>query len=456
MKASRVVVVLLLLVFLSVSWLGYIKKTVKQRNIITDYITKAEESVDAGLYQQGIEFYHKADNAKSRKEYHTRIKEIYDLFYEEESSNGVRTMYINDMLLAVEKFPKDPYFWDMAIRMQLEGEDYRDAYNTTIKARNRGAKSEDINEYYYQLRYMERADYKIYNKVLTTLNGYNSVSTGSMWTVIDDKGEEITKSYPYIGLINDNGYGIYEDEGEMRLLDKKRIPRARYNGLNIAFAGYYSEPSDYTPIMVGERDFDNFDEIINSKKGEWIYIDKHGNRLPETYEFAGSFINGKAAVIKNGKWEIIDTEGKTTEAPDFSDIKLDLKGSFIQGNVIIAKESSKYRLYNEKFKPIGDFECDDIDICINNGLIAFKSGGKWGFVDVKGKVAIEPQYFGARSFSGKYAAVCNEDGLWGFINKNQRLVVDYKYLWVHYFNSNETCFISKSENTYQLMRFLFD
>ncbi|MGN1211459.1 MAG: WG repeat-containing protein [Candidatus Cryptobacteroides sp.] len=50
-----------------------------------------------------------------------------------------------------------------------------------------------------------------------------------------------------------------------------------------------------------------------------------------------------------------------------------------------------------------------------DGLSAFKQNDKWGFLDVDGKVAIEPIYEECMDFSNGFAAV-KKDGRWGYIN----------------------------------------
>lgn len=78
------------------------------------------------------------------------------------------------------------------------------------------------------------------------------------------------------------------------------------------------------------------------------------------------------------------------------------------------------------------------------------------FVEVSGKIIIEPQYTNARSFANGYAAVCNENNLWGFLNDEHKLCIDYTYKDALYFNSNETCLVSTTENTVQLLHFMFE
>jgi len=441
MKSSRSITLIIIIAILGLSWFSFLSTTIKQITVLSGYTSKAEESVKLGLYEQAIEFYHDALEERTSKKYYNRMKEIYEVFYKEEASNYVRTLYIDDMLLAAEDYPKDASFWNAAIKLQLDAKDYSDAYDTVKKAINMGAGGEQLNKYNKQLMYMEKVEYKIFTEVHTTLNGYNTVSTGSNWYVIDNDGQELTEQYPYVGLINDEGYGIFNTGKEIRLLDKDQIVRSRFGNLKVDKAGYYSASSEIFPALIGEK---------------WSYINKDGKKIEEGYDIAGSFYNHQAVASKEGKWELINDKGEKKALNHFTDIKLDLYGCHQQGEVVIAKEGNKYHLYDSDFKRIGKFEADDIDICVNNGLIAFKSGGKWGFVDTAGKVVVEPKYKQAKSFANGYAAVCGDNGLWGFINDKHEMVISAKFMNAYYFNKDETCFISKDGETYQLMRFMFD
>ncbi|MEE8043841.1 MAG: WG repeat-containing protein [Thermodesulfobacteriota bacterium] len=49
-------------------------------------------------------------------------------------------------------------------------------------------------------------------------------------------------------------------------------------------------------------------------------------------------------------------------------------------------------------------------------------GNKWGFVNKKGEIVIEPQFENAVSFSGGLAIVELGGGKWGYIDKKGKLV----------------------------------
>ena len=322
----------------------------------------------------------------------------------------------------------------------MEAANYKNAYSVINKALNMGVSGENLDAIYNQLLYMVKMDYKLYNGFKTALNGYITVYDGNNWYVLDESGEQITSNYRFVGLINDDGRGLYTNKVDTRLLDITEVPRARFS-FEAEDAGYYNENCDRMPVKVN---------------GVWKYVDKNGQFLPGEYEIAGSFYGSEAVAKTKTGWVLVNTQGEETSLARFEDIKLDLYDCHIQNGVILAKENGKYHIYGTDFVQIGTFEADDMDICIDPERIAFRSGDKWGFVNSQGTVVLEPQYAQAKSFANKYAAVCNEEGFWGFINRDYKLVIDHQYVDAYYFTSAETCMVSATQGIYQMLRFMFD
>ena len=440
MKASKIILPMILIAALCLSWFSFLSGTISTYADYRVCIGEAEKSIEAGLYEQGIEYYKKSLEFKLSEGTYKKIKEIYDKLYYEEHTAFIRNLYLEDMAVASEAFPKNALFWEEQIKLNIDALNYSKAYTTVKQALNFGASSKTLDKLYNQLLYMVRTDYKLYTDYKTALNGYISVFDGNVWTVIDETGEAITSQYKFIGLINDDGKGLYTNSIDTRILDSKEITRARFN-IVVEDAGYYNENSDLLPVKID---------------GKWKYMNSKGSFVGNEYEIAGSFYNNEAVAYTGKKWILIDNTGKETELKGIEDIKLDLYGCHIQNGVVIAKESGKYYFYDENFKKKGDFSADDIDICIDGKTVAFKKGDKWGFVEVSGKIIIEPQYTNARSFANGYAAVCSENNLWEFLNDEHKLCIDYTYKDALYFNSNETCLVSTTENTVQLFHFMFE
>ena len=84
---------------------------------------------------------------------------------------------------------------------------------------------------------------------------------------------------------------------------------------------------------------------------------------------------------------------------------------------------------------VGEF--DDVGVMADEDLIAVCTDSKWGYIDTKGNIVIEPQFALARSFSNGLAAVFNGEK-WGYINTEGQLAIDYQFLDAGYF-STEGC-----------------
>lgn len=78
------------------------------------------------------------------------------------------------------------------------------------------------------------------------------------------------------------------------------------------------------------------------------------------------------------------------------------------------------------------FELPDFDLAVkeamgfSEGLGAVIVDGKFGFIDTKGKIVIEPRFTSANCFSEALSAV-EIDGKWGFIDKTGTIVIPIKY-----------------------------
>jgi hypothetical protein len=66
--------------------------------------------------------------------------------------------------------------------------------------------------------------------------------------------------------------------------------------------------------------------------------------------------------------------------------------------------------------------------------------GKWGFIDKKGKVAIDPSYHFAEEFADGMAVVRNDSDLHGAINKNGELVIEHQFTILTNFENGYACF----------------
>lgn len=71
----------------------------------------------------------------------------------------------------------------------------------------------------------------------------------------------------------------------------------------------------------------------------------------------------------------------------------------------------------ETIDELGDF---------NDNLVRFRVGDRWGYLDRRFRVVVEPTYEAARDFTNGVAAV-KRDGKWGYIDRRYLVVVPFEY-----------------------------
>lgn len=440
MKKTNLLIAVVVIALLSIAWFSVITATLSQSEGYASCVTSAEENVEAGLYAQAVKHYKEALAYGVEENIYLQINAVYKKFYAEEHTAAVRSAYLNDMATACQAFPENELFWIVQAELYMETNDLNSTYDLLEDAKNKEVSSVALDELHKKLSYLVKTDFKVYSQVKTMLNGWHVVLDGEYWKIVNNEGEDLTDRYQFISLLNENGVGLYTNSIDTRLMDNTLTPRARFD-ISVEDAGTYNGNVDVIPVKAN---------------GIWKYMKSSGEFLPGEFDIASSFSGTQAVACAGGQWLLLNEKGEQTDLARFEDIKLDLQMAHIQGNVILAKENGKYHIYNTNFEQISDFEADNIDLCINNGAIAFEKDGLWGFANTQGNILVEPQYLGAKSFSNGFAAVCNEEGLWGFLNGNAELAIEYAYLDALYFNSGRTCWVSKARGEYQLLHFVYD
>jgi len=162
--------------------------------------------------------------------------------------------------------------------------------------------------------------------------------------------------------------------------------------------------------------------------------------IPLTYDDAGFFSEGLAAVKLDDKWGYIDATGKVVIPFEYDYASYFRDGeAFVE--IVDGEEVSMY-LIDKTGKIVFEYEPSDYDpdepyepiekvYTFYEGLLATKDGdwednGKYGFVDEDWDTVIEPLFDDAENFSEGLAAVCIDDG-WGFIDKTGKVIIALEY-----------------------------
>ncbi|WP_248928508.1 WG repeat-containing protein [Paenibacillus hamazuiensis] len=84
---------------------------------------------------------------------------------------------------------------------------------------------------------------------------------------------------------------------------------------------------------------------------------------------------------------------------------------------VLAQDSLRFIIKPLEVDYAGDFK---------EGMAMIKKNNKWGFIDIRGKIIIEPLYDRVRDFKGGIAIV-QKDGKYGILDKKGNLIADIQY-----------------------------
>ena len=157
--------------------------------------------------------------------------------------------------------------------------------------------------------------------------------------------------------------------------------------------------AEVTPSSVSKKKAVDTAEVESNKKEEKCVVPD-----VEGYDLVGCLRDGLAGVIKqsNDEYEKTNRVGY-----------IDKDGQLIipfEFDAIVAGEGGESLEFND----------------FSEGLAAVSKNDKYGFIDTKGKVVIEPKYEWASSFSDGLAIVSTE-GLYGAIDKQGKTVIPFEY-----------------------------
>ena len=154
--------------------------------------------------------------------------------------------------------------------------------------------------------------------------------------------------------------------------------------------------------------------------------------IKPAYDDAGDFYEGKAAVKSGDKWGFIDQKNKMVVNPQYDDAYHFQEGL---AYVSLGKSTSFIDSKGEKAFTV-DFE--EVDVLVQDGMICFRSNGKIGFMNPKGKVVIKPLFLGKTltRFKDGLAPIQGDNGKYGYIDKKGNFVIKPQFDEAQFFSNN--------------------
>lgn len=301
------------------------------------------------------------------------------------------------------------------------------------------------------------------HKQVTSVATLSHSATGIQSDVIDPNAllKEIEQLFP-MPLEVEGKWGYVDSDGKFTI--KPQYDEATRFSKNLAAVnmngkwGYIDKLGTMMiPLQFDYAETHSEELAAIAKDKKWGYIGRSGELvIPTTFDGAKSFSENLGAVKRDKKWGYINKEGKI-----IIPLQFDLAESFAEERAIVTiMDRIPMNRYYTKFKPrhgfidrTGRFVIqpildDALPFC--QGLAAFKGGvkysvmlnqdggidigGKWGYMDLNGKVVIHQMFEDARSFTKDGLAAVKLDNKWGCINKTGRMIIEPQFesiLYLH-------------------------
>jgi len=427
MKRSHLLTTMILVALMAYGWFGAVTGSGdSDRASFVSYMESAKEYLKRGLYWRSGQEYMEALRFDGKEADWAAMLEAFRTSYEQ--GDDCFNEYLEAAEGAVSAFADNEDFVLQLASLYVQDESYDKAVRVLRNAVDAGADSEQVCSKLNDVQYSFEYFWSAFDEVQPCVHNTFLVRQHEEWYYVTADGStERFKNSQNLGPMGEDGIRPIYMNGSLILCDEEGVPQGIIHE-EVEQIGVYAE--GLIPVRIN---------------GTWSYYDLIGDLKFGGFSEAGSFVDGKAAVKSGDSWFLIDTEGKKTDDGTFEHIVLGKDGGWMCEHIMIAKKDGAYHLFDEDCKQIGSFSCDGIDSVMDDGLIAFRSGGKWGYVDHKGKVVTEPSYQEARSFSNGLAAVSNGTH-WGFVDESFTLVIDHQFLDVGYFTEEGSCTVKDSEN----------
>lgn len=399
MKKKIIVILIGLLIF---GWISAISAMLNDPKDYQAHIEKAEELEKKEIYIDAIEEYKEAlVYSENNVELLRRLAKDYLMI--NETSDYVSTL---KMAIELEEDGSEEAL-DELMQYYIDQNAVEKAVEYIDEYIQQESDVEYVQEWFLKLKGSYKELYCRYDEMLGMYNDYMVVKSGEYYSITDASGSRLLDvEYTELTPFFSNGYARTRNEkGNVIYIDTdgltRVVPDEKYKNLGIL----------------------NDSRIAASLEGKYGYLDESGTPLTEFKWDAITAFNEVGAACKDGKWAIIDSKGKEKTEYLYDKIVTDEYEIACLQSRLFVQIGETYKLINNKGKEISSEKYDDAKVFSEDGYAAVCKEGKWGFVDIDGKLVIDYQYDDALSFSNGYAAVCIDD-MWGYIDTENHLIID--------------------------------
>jgi hypothetical protein len=235
---------------------------------------------------------------------------------------------------------------------------------------------------------------------------------GKRWGYINHKGNFVTPvKYEDAQDFQPNGLAAVQTKDEFGLINQfgQFIVHPQYSFINP-----FSESRAVVMDAKGFKVINERGKVLTSKAYSYISNYQNGRAL-----FAGTAEDGRYL------YGFLNKQGK-----EVIPLKYESATDFIGGKAVVKVAEGKYDLIDLNGKTLGSFSNAFVG-ALSEGLMAFQheAGGKFGYLNEKGEVVIEPSFTGAQAFKSGRAVVNTDETFfkYGLIDHTGKYIIEPIY-----------------------------
>lgn len=426
MKNYKYLMPVFLVAGMGLAWYSTLNTAAQSQEKYEEYVKKGDDYAGQSIVVDALENYNAAIEIKDSPS--LRIK-IVDLYINEGEEDEIER-YAGKVMSA---FPKDSLVYEHLMKYYIENNAYEKAFSLFDKAKAAGVVTALLEASIASIQYTYQILENGYTDVMPFVNGIAVVGSDGNWGYITESGGQLlSDSYEtatsFMGKFacvktrqeeeKKSVWQLIDIEGNKR----RNIPEE----LKIKEAGIVSG-NVYCVKLPDET---------------YCYLTTDGDVWKEGFSYAGTFSEGFSPVLDESGYHLINTDGEAAGGY-FERIAVDELGIAVRQDCFFGKKGEQYSLYKTNGEQLGVGGFQDVIVFNGSSYAAVKQADKWGFIDEKGRMVIEPQYEEARSFSNGFAAV-KTGGKWGFINEKNEMCIEPSFSEAKDFNTKGNVFVKEN------------
>lgn len=425
-------VIVLFIALLGLAWFTALSEVVNNPRELKAHLDRAAELEEKGIYVDAVAEY------ESALEYDPDNEEIYVKMAQASLNSGDSREFISICEDTAETYQDNTEAMDLLMNYYVEN-DYEDKAAQYLQEFIQSyPDNENAQKWFLELKGTYTELYCRYEEMEEIVNDTMVVLDGELYGIADAEGDElIPAEYEELYPFSEDGFALAKKtDGTWIYIDEdgqtRKVPDKDYTNLS----------------MLSEE------RVAAAKAGKFGYLDEEMETTGEfIWEALTAVKEGAGAGKKDGKWAIVDENGKVKNEEWYDDIIIDANGFCSRQKRIFVKKGDAYHIVDTKGESVGELTFENARAFTDEGYAAVCNGGKWGFVDEDGEIVIDYTYENAESFQNGFAPVCVE-GKWGYVDEEGNIVIDPEFTEATHFSGEGTAVVKVKEQGEEAWRLI--